>query len=208
MEPFVYNGIEITPFGHATVMVKGSKRVYFDPFILPKDPEKADIIFISHSHYDHCSPEHVAMISDANTHIFAPSDCLSKLQGKNLHPVSAGRSFSHEDILIKAVPAYNLEKPFHPRGAGVGFVVSFDNVSFYHAGDTDLIPEMSALKVDVAFLPIGGTYTMDVSEAAKAALAIGPKLVIPIHYDHIEGTSADPSELKALLSESSIKVKC
>lgn len=206
MRSFKYGNIEITPLGHASVMVNGSRTLYFDPFVLPADPKKADAIFISHGHYDHCDPKQVARISGPNTLIFAPSTCASKLNG-NVRTVSAGDSFSEAGLDIDVVPAYNPAKPYHPKGSGVGFVVSMDNVSIYQAGDTDLIPEMKGIKADVALLPIGGTYTMDVQAAAKAALAIKPKLVVPIHYNYVEGTKADPSELKRLLSNASIDVK-
>jgi len=205
MRSFKYAAIEIIPLGHASVLVKGPKAVYFDPFVLPANPQKADAIFISHGHYDHCDPKQVEKISGPDTLIFAPSGCASKLKGK-VRTVAAGDSFSEAGLDVQVVPAYNLAKSFHPKGFGVGFVVSIDNVSIYHAGDTDFIPEMKGIKADVALLPIGGTYTMDVPAAANAALAIKPKLVIPIHYNYVEGTKADPSELKRLLSNSSIEL--
>ncbi len=203
---FKYANIEVHALGHASFMLQGSSTLYFDPYVLPDAPKKADVIFISHAHYDHCSPKHVQMISGPDTLIVTTAECASNLKG-NIKVVSAGDSFSVKGLDVLAVPAYNIGKSFHPKGSGVGFVVSLDGVRVYHAGDTDLIPEMSDVRADVALLPIGGTYTMDVSEAAKAAAAINPKLVIPMHYNFIDGTEADPSELERLLTGTSIQVK-
>lgn len=188
--------VEIEWFGHATFMVKaGGKTIYFDPFVLPNEPEKADLILITHEHYDHCSPEHVDKIKKEETVIITTESSARKLSG-NVQTIKEWGMLELDGIKIYAVPAYNIDKPFHPRGLGVGFILEVENTRIYHAGDTDCIPEMKEVKADIALLPIGGTYTMNVDEAVKAALTIKPKVVIPMHFGYIEGTEADPNSFK------------
>lgn len=177
-------------------MVKGEgKVIYFDPFVLPEEPEKADLILITHEHYDHCSPENVNKIKKENTLIVANETSARKLEG-NVRVMKGREILEVNGVKIYSVPAYNVNKPFHPKGSGLGFIVEVGGTRIYHAGDTDFIPEMNDIEVDVALLPIGGTYTMDIDEAVKATLAIKPKIVIPMHYGHIEGTEADPEIFK------------
>ncbi|MEA3230072.1 MAG: MBL fold metallo-hydrolase [archaeon] len=202
MENYTVNNVTVSRPGHATVMIVTEDIViYIDPYILPKDAPKADLIFITHEHYDHCAPEKIREISDENTKIIAAKGCASKIGG-NVTLVSAGDSIIMDTISINAVDAYNIGKPFHPRELGVGYVIDIAGVKIYHAGDTDRIPEMKDLKdetIDIAFLPVGGTYTMDVEEASLAASDIMPKVVIPIHYGYIDGTDADIARFRNLM---------
>lgn len=180
--------------GHATFRIEGSKVVYFDPWKL-SDKEvgvKADIILITHDHYDHLSPDDVRKIQTKDTLIVTTADGAKKLSG-NVKTVAPGDTITVEGVKIEAVPAYNLKKSYHPRANGwVGFVITLDGVRIYHAGDTDFVPEMKDLKnIDIALLPVGGTYTMDAREAVEAANAINPKTAVPMHWGDIVGSRRD-----------------
>ncbi|MCD6279327.1 MBL fold metallo-hydrolase [Candidatus Micrarchaeota archaeon] len=198
MGSFEYNGVKITVFGHASVMLesKEGKIIYIDPYILPEgDVEKADLVIFTHEHYDHCVDPSKIKKDDT---ILIGSNC--KYAQKDIKPKD---KISLDWVVIDAVYAYNINKKFHPKGAGVGVIVNIDGVRIYHASDTDFIPEMKELKgkVDIALLPIGGTYTMNVDEAVEAVKAIKPKIVVPIHYNIINGTEADPNEFAEKVKE-------
>ena len=173
------------------------KTIYLDPYKIPVASPKADYIFITHSHYDHFSAENVAKIRGENTQIFCPGEVASKVGGQ-VRTVKPGDSFSAGDLKIEVFPAYNMDKEFHPKENGwVGYVLEIDGQRIYHAGDTDLIPEMNDLKdIDIALLPVSGTYVMTSEEAIEAAKIIKPKTVIPMHYGDEVGTVSDAMNLK------------
>jgi len=184
--------VEIQWFGHASFRVAGGGSVlYIDPWKLSGEPHDADVVFVSHSHYDHCSPPDVKKVSKDLTVIVAPADTIQKLGATNA--ITPGESVSVQGITVEAVAAYNVGKAFHPRGHNwCGAVFEIDGKRVYYAGDTDLVPQMSDLKdVDVALLPVGGTYTMSAPEAAAAAKAIGCKAAIPYHWGDVIGSEAD-----------------
>lgn len=164
--------------------------LYFDPFQLESGPQAAYIL-CSHDHFDHCEPADIAKIRGPRTVIVTESLCAQKL-GQGVKVMKPGDSLELEGVSIKAVPAYNTDKQFHPKeNAWLGFVVTVGGVSLYHAGDTDHIPEMADLDVDVALLPVSGTYVMTAEQAVQAALAIKPRLAIPMHYGAIVGEQND-----------------
>jgi L-ascorbate metabolism protein UlaG (beta-lactamase superfamily) len=177
--------------GHATTRIDASKVIYIDPWKLKDNAKKADIILITHDHFDHCVPSDVKKIQKADTTIVTVKDCAGKLSG-DVKIVKPGDKLNVKGIDIETVPAYNVNKDFHPKAKGwVGFIVTIDGVKIYQAGDTDMTEEMKQLKVDIALLPVGGTYTMTAGEAATAANIFKPKVVIPMHWGDIVGSKAD-----------------
>jgi len=201
MDTTEFKGVEISWLGHASFKLRGKAGVvYIDPYVLPEDTEAADVIVMTHEHFDHCAVENVSRITKETTIIVTTQGCAGRCSG-DVRTLKAGERAEVGEIVIEAVDAYNRGKPFHPRGLGMGVVVVIDGVRIYHAGDTDFIPEMKEIEADVALLPIGGHYTMDEHEAAEAALSIKPSVAIPMHYNYIPQTEADPELFRRLVEE-------
>ena len=185
--------------GHASFRLDGPPTIYFDPTSARSDSPQADVILISHGHSDHYSFATLKRISGPETVIVTTPGIAGGLESTDLvygevRALQPGEQTMVGDVVIEAVPAYNISKSYHPRSAGyLGFVVTFEGERLYFAGDTDHIPEMADIRCDVALLPIGGTYTMDVEEAAQAAADINPQVVVPMHM-----RSADPEEFRRL----------
>ena len=181
---------KIAWLGHDGFRINAGKTVYFDPYQIEGGPV-ADLILISHDHFDHCSPEDVAKIQGPETVIVTEKDSAKKLKGE-VRVLKPGETLDLGDVKIEAVPSYNTDKDFHTKKNGwLGFIVEMEGVKVYHAGDADFIPEMKDLEVDIALLPVSGTYVMTADQAVKAALAINPKLAIPMHYGAIVGDEQD-----------------
>lgn len=202
--------LDIERLNHAAFKIKGSQTVYVDPFHIAEGLEKADIILISHEHFDHCSVEDIRKIANENTTVVTVADNLSKLHNMKLKQVllvEPGKAVTIGSAKIEAVPAYNTNKRFHPKdNLWVGFILDMDGNRVYHAGDTDMIPEMSGFKTDVALLPVSGTYVMTAEEAASAAEKIKPKIAIPMHYGDIIGTEADALRFKELVKVCEVRI--
>jgi L-ascorbate metabolism protein UlaG (beta-lactamase superfamily) len=197
-----YEGVQITWLGHDGFKLKKGKVAYVDPFQLKSATEPGDIVCVTHEHFDHLSVEDLKKVVTSQTTVVtiaACADAVKPLRPKAVRIVKAGDTIEVDGVTVEVVPAYNTNKfrspgnPFHPQADGkVGFVLSLGGIRIYHAGDTDEIPEMATLKgVDMALLPVSGTYVMTAAEAAKACDAIRPKLAIPMHYGAIVGSAAD-----------------
>lgn len=194
----IYRSINLSWLGQSGFRIKTGKGkvIYIDPYKISEESESADIIFITHSHYDHCSIEDIQKIANHGTIIVCPADVSSKMRHISskidLKIAEIGEKMDFEDklgITCWPVPAYNINKTAHSRDEDwMGYILKIEGVMVYHAGDTDLIPEMKQIKnVDLALLPIGGTWTMNAGEAAKAAALIRPKIAIPMHWGSIQG---------------------
>ena len=163
---------------------------------LPEELEKADLILVTHKHKDHCKRVTVDRLRRPDTLVVAPKGCMKEL-GKEIEVIEAGREITSGPIRVKAVEAYNTKEgssicKLHKKGSGLGYVIAAEDKTIYHAGDTDFIPEMRELgEIDVALLPIGGIFTMNIREVLEAALAVNPEVVIPMHH-----LRADPQKFK------------
>ncbi len=203
---------EVTPriklywLGHASFKLDADgKLIYFDPWKVEKD--KANLILITHSHFDHLSLDDVRKIQTKETTIVATKDSASKLSG-DVRIVSAGDKIEIEGVGIEVVPSYNIGKNYHPKTSGwVGYVVTVDGMRIYHAGDTDAIGEMTKLKVDIALIPVGGTYTMTADEAAGIANKFKPKISIPMHWGSIVGSEEDAHRFRDLFEGETVILK-
>ena len=188
--------------GHASFKIKGKESViYIDPFKITGG-EQADIIIITHEHFDHLSPDDIKKIIKPSTVFVATPDCASKLKGiaASIKSIMPFQSVSIGNIKIEAIPSYNINKNFHPKSNNwIGVVINIDGKRIYHAGDTDFVPEMKSLKnIDVALLPVSGTYVMTAEEATYAANFFMPKIAVPMHYGSIIGSKADAEIFKKL----------
>ncbi|MCI0474755.1 MAG: MBL fold metallo-hydrolase [Anaerolineales bacterium] len=186
--------------GHDSFRLKGEKIVYIDPWKLAPDAEKADIVLVTHEHRDHFSPDDIAKISHAGTVVVAPPSVAAK-SNSQITIVKPGDKLMVHGVALEIIPAYNPNKKFHPKESGhVGYIVTLNGKRIYHAGDTDLIPEMTQIKCDIALLPVSGKYVMTAIEAAEAANTLQPALAIPMHWGDADvvGTRADAEEFKRL----------
>ena len=203
---------KIDVFTHNSIRIKtDSATIYADPFHIEEESHDADIILITHQHYDHFSPEDIRKILKDTTILVAPESMIKdarKLESevKEIVAVKPGDTSKIGGLELEIVPAYNTLKPFHPKhSAWVGYVVTIEGKRIYIAGDTDLTKEAQQVKCDIALLPIGGTYTMDPKKAAELTNTIKPEYVIPTHYGCIIGKPSDAQTFAGLV-KSPVKV--
>lgn len=185
----------MTWFRQAAIRWLDDERcIYIDPWGVPDDAPTADVILITHAHFDHFQPDQIAMLSTPETRLVAPHDVAAELSG-HVTPVAPGESHEVAGVAVTTVPAYNvvedrLDK--HPKAnRWVGYVIELGGVSYYHAGDTDHAPELDDVRADVAFVPIGGTFTMEPDEAAGLVKRIVPRLAVPMHFGFVCGVPLD-----------------
>ena len=200
--------MQITWLGHASFkIVAEGQTIYIDPYAGEDEyyEESANILLVSHSHFDHCDGRKVGMIKREETLMLTPEDIVHRFNSTKVVP---GNDFIIGRIKITVVKAYNINKPNHPDEFGVGYIIEAEGKKIYFAGDTDLIPEMDQIQADIALLPVGGTYTMNAKEAAKAAVKIKCRLAIPMHWGYgIIGKMYDAEEFQELLQEENINVR-
>jgi L-ascorbate metabolism protein UlaG (beta-lactamase superfamily) len=194
----------VTWLGHDAFRISGSQTIYIDPWHIAPGAPPADIILVTHEHFDHFDKDDIARISQPATVIVGPAEVTAQVDG-DARTVAPGDTVAIAGVTVRAVPAYNTDKyrepgvVFHPRAdAKVGYVVELDGTTYYHAGDTDVIDEMSEIDVDVAMIPVSGTYVMTADEAARACGKLHAGVVIPMHYDTIVGSVADAQRLAEL----------
>ena len=187
--------------------IEGSHILYFDPFSIDEESHDADIIFITHDHFDHFQPESIKKIINEKTQIVLPQS-MEKVSKKlkldnNIVFMNVRQIKEIRHLEVETIAAYNKRKPFHPKKAGfVGYIVTMDNIRYYVAGDTDFTDELKDVRCDIAMVPIGGMYTMDAKEAAKLVNKIGPKIAVPVHYGEVAGKMEDADVFEENCSKS------
>ena len=193
---------------HSCIRISKNKVIYIDPFNIEKSYNDADLIFITHDHYDHYSEEDIDKVKKDDTVFIVPVELLTKLLKNGIRQdcIIAAQPNQTERVLgirFETVPAYNVNKTFHPKENGwVGYIIDIDGIRYYISGDTDMNEDNMKVKCDVALVPVGGTYTMDFKEAARLINEIKPKIAVPIHYGSIVGTKQDATDFVKLLHTS------
>ncbi len=191
---------------HSSIKINREKVIYIDPFKIDNDYHDADIIFITHSHFDHYSEEDIDKIIKEETKLIVTEDLekkvLEKVKKENVICVQPEKNYLVDGINFETIPSYNTNKQFHPKANNwVGYVIELNGIKYYFAGDTDITEENKKVKCDVAFVPVGGTYTMTAKEAAELVNIIKPKIAVPIHYGSVVGTTKDAEDFVISLNE-------
>ena len=193
---------------HSCIKINKEKIIYIDPYHIDKNYNDADIVFITHDHFDHYSEEDIDKVINENTTIIIPEELLTKLLRKGINKnaiitVEPNEKYMVQGIKFETIPSYNINKKFHQKENNwVGYIITIDEVRYYIAGDTDITEENRKVKCDVAFVPVGGTYTMSFEEAAQLINEIQPKIAVPIHYGSVVGTKQDATDFIKLLHPS------
>lgn len=187
---------------HSSIKIIGDKIIYVDPFRIKENKNDADIIFITHDHYDHYSLEDIEKVKKQNTIIVMPEHLERKEDLKDAVIVMPNKKYQVEGINVETIPSYNINKPYHPKENNwVGYILNIEGKRIYIPGDTDITEENMKIQCDILFVPIGGTYTMNYEEGAKLTNIIKPKVAIPVHYGEIVGKKEEAEEFKKLLEK-------
>ena len=202
----------VTLFCHNSIKLDGSKKIYVDPYLIDKDYKDADYIFCTHGHYDHFSEDDIIRLMNENTKLITV-ECNHGMardlfrDESRIMIVEPNEEYEIDNIKFKTVPAYNKEKMYHQKKERwVGFIIELDGLNYYIAGDTDALDELMTIECDVAFLPVGGKYTMDYEEAALLANEITADVIIPTHYGSIVGEKTDGENFAKLVKDKTVKV--
>lgn len=190
----------------SSIKITSDKIIYFDPYKIEEEVHDADLIFITHDHYDHYDVESIKNIMKDTTKIIIPDKMaptvLMTFNSKNVIGVLPNNNYELEGIPVETIPSYNTNKEYHPKNNNwVGYILTLNNETIYVAGDTDITDENKQVKCDIALIPIGGTYTMTAKEAAELVNIIKPKTVIPTHYITIVGSKKDEEEFISLIDK-------
>lgn len=198
---------EVQVLTHSSIRIAGNQIIYFDPFHVEAESHDADIICVTHEHFDHYSPEDLAKVKNAATILVCPKTMKDSLNNSGISEeftelVTPGDELEINGVRIQAVPAYNIGKQFHPQqNQWVGYLVTMNEVTYYIAGDTDINEDVKKVQCDVAMIPVGGTYTMTAEEAAKLTEMIHPKAAVPTHYGSVAGKAEDGQIFADLLKD-------
>ncbi|MCM1090826.1 MAG: MBL fold metallo-hydrolase [Butyrivibrio sp.] len=196
---------EVRVLTHSSIKITGEKVLYFDPYEVAEEWHDADVIFVTHDHFDHFSPEDIRKVQKEGTLLVLP-ECMKGQEAKqsvaNVRFVNPSETIEVAGLTVQTVAAYNRMKPFHLKGKGyVGYLVTMAGVTYYVAGDTDITPENQQVSCDVALVPAGGKFTMNYKEAAELVNRIEPKLAIPTHYGTVAGSVEDGERFAQLVRE-------
>ena len=197
---------------HSSIRIEGEDNIiYIDPYRIKQETNDADLILITHSHYDHFSEDDINKVKKDSTKVFVTNDLMDKalelgFEEENITVVMPNNSYKELNIEIDTIPSYNINKQFHPKENNwVGYIVKLEGKSIYIAGDTDITEENKNVKCDIALVPVGGTYTTDYKEAAELVNIIKPEIAIPMHYGELVGTKEDAEKFSKLI-DSNIEV--